>query len=44
MLKGIDGVTRVAPTLQIASKRLEQPAELLFAVECRNDLVAAFVT
>ena len=41
---GIDGLTGVAPTLQIARERLEQPAELLFVVECRNYLVAAFMT
>jgi len=44
VLKRIDGLTGVAPTLQIARERLEQPAELLFVVECCNDLVAAFVT
>jgi hypothetical protein len=40
----VDGLTGVAPTLQVGSEPVEQPAELSFVVERGDDLVAAFVT
>jgi hypothetical protein len=44
VLRRVDGLTGVAPMLQVTSECVQEPAEFSFVVERGDDLVAAFVT